>query len=96
MEELRLLDEVTLLCPKCGGAFLHQYEIEVWIRQKEDADEGTHVLVSKSVVSENKSMEGNPSPRRDGLSISFACENCDGVHKLIVIQHKGSTFLKWG
>jgi hypothetical protein len=42
---------------------------------------------------------GNPSGRRDGLSIKFWCEGCKGVDEdileLTISQHKGSTLLGW-
>jgi hypothetical protein len=42
---------------------------------------------------------GNPSSRRNGLSIKFWCEGCKGVDEdileLTISPHKGSTLLGW-
>lgn len=46
------------------------------------------------------SGERNPSSRRDGLVISFTCEQCSrddpgDVIELTIAQHKGSTEIGW-
>jgi hypothetical protein len=44
---------------------------------------------------------GNPSPRRDGIVISFFCEQCTNwgetgeVIELTLAQHKGATEIGW-
>jgi hypothetical protein len=38
---------------------------------------------------------GNPSARRQGLTIKFDCEHCEGSHVLTIAQHKGTTYVKW-
>jgi hypothetical protein len=46
--------------------------------------------------------KNNPSDRRDGIVITFWCEQCHGESgpdtnylRLAVIQHKGATYLRW-
>ncbi len=95
----------TLLCPCCGGTYLHHDTVFVFNR-REDAEmvnkttvEGTRVVTE--VVEDRTS--GNPSGRRTGLSVDFWCELC-GVDKdgeptknmrLHILQHKGNTFMQW-
>lgn len=96
--------EGMLLCPDCGEINLHQGQVEAWNRP-EDADTGNHIVVVGDSVTGDNDMSKNPSPRRQGLSIEFACEHCsydektnnlDGkVFTLNIIQHKGSTYLMW-
>jgi ribosomal protein L37AE/L43A len=101
----------ALACPSCGGDNLHHEAIHVWDRYKEDAEQGTYVLANgtKSVVVADASMTGNPSRRRDGMTIVFSCEHCNGVgvgpeknpsdaapkQHLHIVQHKGTTYVSW-
>jgi hypothetical protein len=59
----------------------------------EDAPNGLHVEVSGGKVAVDGDMSSNPSLRRDGLSIRFACESCDAQPVLTIRQHKGATFV---
>ncbi|MCR1303006.1 MULTISPECIES: hypothetical protein [Enterobacter] len=86
--------EHLLCCPHCKGTYLHQYKYEIFDRA-EDAQEGNHVVVDGSDVTINRSMEGNPSARRDGLKIYFTCEGCEENPTLLITQHKGQTFLQF-
>lgn len=96
--------EGMLLCPNCGEINLHQGQVEIWDRIEDDT-KGLHVVAAQMEIQEDDDMAGNPSPRRSGLSIEFACEHCsydektsslDGkVFTLNIIQHKGSTYLEW-
>jgi hypothetical protein len=45
-----------------------------------------------SIVSHGRN---NPSPRRNGLTIRFSCEQCDARPVLAIWQHKGATMLEW-
>lgn len=80
-----------LTCPNCKNNNLHQERIEVFDRE-EDADTGIHTTVDKGKVLVDNDLTGNPSRRRQGLSIFFRCEHCDAMPKLSVYQHKGCTF----
>lgn len=81
-----------LICPACGGNYLHHERVEVFDRG-EDQEQGLHVSVNDAEVSIDTSLAGNPSARRHGLSIHFSCENCDAKPVLHVAQHKGNTFV---
>lgn len=69
----------VLLCPKCGGDYLHQGEVQTFFRS-EDADQ-TRVTISgfdhTRTETITNSLTLNPSPRRYGLRISFWCELCE-------------------
>lgn len=87
-----------LYCPVCHeGGYLHHRAVNVYDRADEDAGTGTHVYSCGSVAAVNTSadMAGNPSPRRDGLTIEFYCEICDSEHVLAIFQHKGKTYGGW-
>jgi hypothetical protein len=99
----------ALLCPQCGGNNLHQGAVHVWQRSNEDSENGTYVCAQNSIsqVQFDANMGGNPSRRRDGMTIEFECENCGGgpvPHQnpadtkksyLHIVQHKGTTYLSW-
>jgi 5-methylcytosine-specific restriction endonuclease McrA len=72
----------------------------------EDAKRGECVLLDSSCADNdepqflcshvsNAAMTHCPSPRRDGMSIHFRCENCESKPKLLIYQHKGQTFIEW-
>ena len=88
----------TLLCPKCKDEYLHQNEIEVFNRDKEDSPTGTHVTVlpaGEVNINTKGGMQKNPSARRQGVLIHFRCEQCGPGMQLAIYQHKGNTFLEW-
>lgn len=85
---------VSLLCPQCGGVCTHQGAVVAFMREAEDSKEGISVLVQPNrELSVKRSMAGNPSSRRNGLSIAFSCETCNRLFCLNVYQHKGTTYL---
>jgi len=88
-------------CPECDGEYLHQSGVEAFFRDSECAMTGAHVTASTDddrppSMSADRSMAGNPSPRRDGMMIRFWCECCGAVVGMYVMQHKGQTFIRWG
>ena len=83
-----------LKCPFCDDYALHHEEVEVFDR-KEDETEGLHVVISDGKVITDRNLAGNPSRRRNGLSISFWCENCSVKPVMYIVQHKGSTFIRF-
>jgi hypothetical protein len=97
MEEIVKIDgDEVLLCPFCGSNYTHQQAVDVWVRDKEDSGAGVHCKVNQGkAVFSNEIGHGNPSGRRDGLSIEFSCENCYGTPILLVYQHKSQTFIEW-
>ena len=92
------LDDNTLTCPSCNGPYLHQKIIGIY-NCREGEKEGTHVEVDWDKIAIDKSMTGNPSPYRQGLSIAFYCEQCDPddtPEKILnIYQHKGETVIEW-
>jgi hypothetical protein len=84
-------------CAGCGGdTCTHHHLVEVFNRDGEDSDTGTHVHIGDALlgVGENVATSaGNPSARRNGVRIWMWCECCD-VHTVIELaQHKGITIL---
>lgn len=87
-------DDRIVLCPCCGGTYLHHDKVEVYQRATEDASEGLAVHLDGDILVRT-SMETNPSRRRDGMRVRFWCEGCDETPSLILVQHKGQTFWGW-
>lgn len=81
-----------LRCPLCKGEHIHHGRVDVFERC-EDADAGTHVGVLGGEVRVSTMLAGNPSARRNGLTVAFTCENCHGSSVLSLAQHKGVTYL---
>lgn len=100
------IDDGMLVCPRCKDHYLHQTDVMVFNR-REDAEkahltsvvkDGPTAMVTVADVDNGTSL--NPSGRRHGLLIDFACESCDGEESkskvtLAIYQHKGSTYLDW-
>ncbi len=83
-----------LKCPSCGSNALHHAKVEVFDRE-DDEKEGLHVVISDGKVTMDRNLEGNPSRRRNGLSISFWCEDCNVKPVMEIVQHKGNTFINF-
>ena len=89
--------ETKLLCPKCGGEYLHQSNVTVYQRQYEDGPVA-EILIEETTVHFRQSTvpsPRHPSRRRQGLAISFSCEDCDFKGDLTIAQHKGNTLVGW-
>lgn len=98
--------EDAIMCPHCSGEFMHHVGVDIYERH-EDRDSGTHVAVygvdtndrdshlNKASVVVDTSMDGNPSPRRQGLTIQLWCEGCQSQLELSVAQHKGQTLVNF-
>lgn len=95
-----------LICPGCGSEYLHHATVRVYGRIDEDSVE--LVKVEVTTVREHipdprvaqqpqqpPSDKGNPSARRDGVTIGFWCENCAVEVELVLAQHKGVTEIHW-
>jgi hypothetical protein len=85
----------VLLCPSCGFDHLHHGRIDVYEREKEDAEKGLHVSVERGSAVIDQNLSGNPSSRRDGLRIEFGCEGCSARLVLTIAQSKGQTWLEF-
>lgn len=90
--------DAELLCPRCGESNLHHHTITVFDRNEDAAEVLRTTVAYKKTTSEVVADKGsgNPSNRRDGLTISFSCEHCEeSTFLLSVYQHKGSTYMAW-
>ncbi len=84
-------DSLQFECPLCGGDNVHQNEVVVMERV---GSEDTDVLRTTCKGSQVKTEYTEPQyGRRNSLVIRFACESCPGTFALVVMQHKGITFL---
>ena len=83
------------ICPGCGSDYMHQGRVSVFNRTKEDAHDGVKVVVDGLQVTTHPKLTGNPSLRRQGLTIQFECEQCHDDPVLTIVQHKGNTIIEW-
>ena len=81
-----------LLCPNCSSNYIHHDKVDVF-ECGQDAKYGLHCTVTSGKVKMDKILEGNPSPRRNGLKIFLWCEKCDVKSVFSVSQHKGHTLI---
>ena len=98
MSDVTFSDSVSpqaLNCPGCGECFLHQTDVNVYDRVQ-DAFTGQHVKIQgDGLVKIDCNLTGNPSGRRQGLTIAFTCEHCSTAPVLGISQHKGFTMIGW-
>ena len=85
----------ALVCPSCGGDYLHHGAVCSYTRIKEDSADGTAYRIDGSSIARSSQLNGNPSARRDGITIDFNCELCGNTSTLGIAQHKGQTQLSW-
>lgn len=94
-----------LICPCCGGEYLHHVSVTVFDRG-EDAEQVRKVGIGKGTLTANlvpNEGSGNPSRRRHGMTITFWCEGCAETFEgepvrlmdLTISQHKGNTEIAW-
>ena len=106
---IKIEEDQTLMCPRCGGGNLHHTDVVIYDRH-EDGKTGLRVGVtvtdaySKACllhrervfpVTVTSDVSGNPSPRRCGIRVVFSCETCDARPMMVIYQHKGSTGMEW-
>jgi len=92
---VRLKDN-ELICPRCDNNYLHHERVTVFDRPEDNPMTRVVRIDNEVNVSMATSYDcGNPSSRRDGLSINFWCENCGYNLLLQIAQHKGNTHMSW-
>jgi hypothetical protein len=95
-------DEGVLCCPRCleldrDRGNLHAVQIIAYDRG-EDAALTKVTTVYNGIAGTAllpSAIAGNPSSRRDGVVIEFACEQCGDGPSLTIAQHKGDTLIAW-
>ncbi len=86
--------DIELNCPSCGAPNLHHHEVVVSNRKTEDAP-GIRAVVDHLSVSSQANVADGFAGRRNDLRIRFSCEQCPSEPWLFIVQHKGTTYLKW-
>jgi pyruvate-formate lyase-activating enzyme len=86
----------SLECPNCQSYCTHQIAVDVFFRYDEDSLHGIHAFISSLKMMVDTDMKENPSRRRQGLRITFECEQCDVPFYMTIIQHKGTTYVDIG
>ena len=73
--------------------YLHFMGLEIFERL-EDAETGQHITVFGDEITLSDDISGNPSSRRDAVSLYFCSEL--GPHvRMDIIQHKGQTLVQF-
>jgi hypothetical protein len=88
---------LELRCPRCGDTDLRHGQVTAFDRN-EDAEMTIVTRISGGFAETRllpSDQAGNPSSRRHGLAIAFACEGCGDGLELTIAQHKGSTTVAW-
>ena len=80
-----------LKCPICRFEYTHLKNITVWARPEDCTPNTVFIETEDGHIHVGNSNIGNPSPRRDGLSMLFYCEN-GHTFTVNILQHKGYTF----
>ena len=88
------IEDGCLLCPECGSDYTHHRRVTVFWREREDAPLGSCIKSSQDELHVAREQWGNPSERRDGISIDCECEICGTLFRLHIAQHKGHTLIK--
>jgi hypothetical protein len=86
-----------LRCPRCGYTDLHHGRVTIFDRN-EDAEMTVVTTVAGGLAEAHllpSDTAGNPSFRRDGLAIAFACEGCGDDLELTIAQNGGSSTVAW-
>jgi hypothetical protein len=84
-----------LCCPSCGSDYLHHGDVTIFERVEDPPGARVTTVSASGCLTRMTDGKGNPSSRRDGLTIQFWCEGCSSRPVLRIAQHKGSTFLDW-
>ena len=81
-----------VLCPICGGGYLHQGAVEVWNREYGADTDGVRITKNGETTSP---LADNPSREHRSLAIEFECEDCGEFGSLVVGQDAGHTSINW-
>ena len=91
------LDDDRLCCPVCGfsGGF-HQSKYRI-SNPEDHGDKSVIVDATTLKGTDSTGYKLDDSRPREAIEIKFWCENCGANElRLQIIQHKGSTHMKWG
>ena len=89
--------EHYLTCPNCGHDYMHQLAAEIHAREEDGEARVIRVDLKTGDITHDPQHK-NPSNRRQGMIVEFACENCDftgTISYLGIWQHKGNTVIEW-
>lgn len=91
------IDISDLICPRCGGQYLHHTGATFYERGEDQKQEVVIEVIGPKVSTsvQDAATSSNPSRRRHGMLIHFECEGCIGDIDLALAQHKGSTEITW-
>ena len=97
MDSIELDGEMRLNCPALSDfCHLHQGKVTIYNRSEDDPHPVVTTVqdgVSETYIAANN--DGNPSPRRQGMTIEFMTEQRKAPIYLNIYQHKGETYMFW-
>ena len=85
-----------LICPICNGDNLHQRAVGVY-RHTHNDNQGVLIAPDGECTVHTRLHADilNPSGAREGIRISFWCEHSCKTPDLLILQHKGTTYMGW-
>jgi len=86
---------VVLVCPSCNNAYLHQLDVTVYQRVKEDGPARKTVAPTGGGPASEYFVQSGAPGRRDTIEIAMDCEGCRAQLTLEIQQHKGQTLVRW-
>jgi len=101
----KVMDNDVLLCGHCDNEYTHLYKVEIFDR-KEDSKTGKHLTYTmgevipgdcwamadgKGNLTTDNNLDANPSPRREGIRLTYVCESCGKDTHITFAQHTGMT-----
>ncbi len=94
---LKINSKNEIVCPDCGGNFIHHSSVNVITRDSEGGP-GTSALSNDDGVHIARVEANKIFGRRDVIEIELWCETCGEnapKKKLIINQHKGNKEIQW-
>ena len=97
MSSIKITQDDQIVCPDCGGHFLHHSFVESTFRDFEDGP-GTTAMSYDEGVEVHRAEAESILGSRDVLKIAFWCEQCGeagGPKTLVLMQDKGHSLIGW-
>jgi len=86
------MNERKIMCMYCKHDYMHRIRTDIF-KRGEDEEKCLHIIVDEDgCLCNYDDNKLNPSDRRDGLIITFRCEECSKLTYLKIYQHKGNEF----
>lgn len=84
--------EAHLLCPECGGRYMHKQSTYTWAQ-----NENGHLLIvaRRNGFASIETIDVVPNSGWPTTAIAYLCEDCPGVKCLWFKTYKGQSSMVW-